>query len=148
MFTMPKLTNSHTEYLDRLPTVKFKTCPIEVTIRILGKKWTLLILRDIALLKISRFNQIRRSLPGLTPRVLIMRLHELEECGVIQATVIKDVPRIVKWSLTEKGKDTVPILLSTMSFGAKWYAQDVFEDSRARSIEQIYADAPPSPRKR
>jgi DNA-binding HxlR family transcriptional regulator len=45
-------------------SVKFKICPIEVAIGILGKKWTLLILRDMALLKINRFNLSRRLLPG------------------------------------------------------------------------------------
>jgi DNA-binding HxlR family transcriptional regulator len=123
-----------------VPAVKFKNCPIKVTIRVLGKKWTILILRDIALLHINRFNQIRRSLPGLTSRVLIMRLHELEECGLIEAVIIKDKPRVVEWVLTEKGKDTVPILKSIISFGAKWYADEVFEDGRARTMKEIYPD--------
>ncbi len=123
-----------------LPSVTFKTCPIEVTIGVLGKKWTLLILRDIALFKINRFNRILRSLPGLTSRVLIMRLHELEACGLIEAVVIKDTPRVVEWALTEKGKDTVPILMSIMAFGAKWYADEVFEDGRARTMDEIYPD--------
>jgi DNA-binding HxlR family transcriptional regulator len=137
---MPKVSNTEAEYVARVPAVKFKNCPIKVTIGVLGKKWTLLILRDIALLKINRFNQIRRSLPGLTPRVLIMRLHELEECGLIQAVSIKDRQRVVKWILTEKGKDTVPILMSIMSFGAKWYADDVFEDRQPRTLDEIYTD--------
>lgn len=123
------------------PAMKFKNCPIKVTVGVLGKKWTILILRDIALLRINRFNQIRRSLPGLTSRVLIMRLHELEECGLIEAVVIKDKPRVVEWALTEKGTDTVPILKSIMSFGAKWYADEVFEDSRARTLDEIYPDS-------
>jgi DNA-binding HxlR family transcriptional regulator len=122
------------------PSVKFKNCPIKVTIGVLGKKWTLLILRDIALLNINRFNQIRRSLPGLTSRVLIMRLHELENYGLIKSVVIKEKPRVVEWALTEKGKDTVPILLSIMSFGAKWYPDEVFEDSRPRTLEEIYPE--------
>jgi DNA-binding HxlR family transcriptional regulator len=137
---MPKVSNNEAEYVARVPAVKFKNCPIKVTIGVLGKKWTLLILRDIALLKINRFNQIRRSLPGLTPRVLIMRLHEMEECGLIQAVSIKDRQRVVKWILTEKGKDTVPILMSIMSFGAKWYADDVFEDRQPRTLDEIYTD--------
>ena len=121
-----------------VPAVKFKACPIKVTIGVLGKKWTLLILRDIALFKINRFNQIIKSLPGLTSRVLILRLHELEACGLIEAVVIKDKPRVVEWVLTEKGKDTVPILMSIISFGAKWYADEVFEDHRARTLDEIY----------
>lgn len=123
-----------------LPAVKFKNCPIKVTIGVLGKKWTLLILRDLALLKIRRFNEIRRSLPGLTSRVLIMRLHELEECGLIEAVVLKDRPRVVEWVLTEKGEDTVPILMSIISFGTKWYADEVFEDGRSRTLKEVYPD--------
>jgi DNA-binding HxlR family transcriptional regulator len=121
-----------------LPAVKFKNCPIKVTIGVLGKKWTLLILRDIALFKIRRFNEIRRSLPGLTSRVLILRLHEMEACGLIEAVVLKDKPRVVEWVLTEKGEDTVPILMSIISFGTKWYADEVFEDSRARTLKEVY----------
>lgn len=137
---MSKKSNIGASDIFRAPAVKFKNCPIKVTIGVLGKKWTILILRDIALLKINRFNQIQRSLPGLTSRVLIMRLHELEGCGLIEAVVIRDKPRVVEWALTEKGKDTVPILNSIMSFGAKWYADEVFEDGRARTLKEIYRD--------
>ncbi|HEY3422565.1 MAG TPA: helix-turn-helix domain-containing protein [Methanocellaceae archaeon] len=137
---MSKKPNTGASDTISAPAVNFKNCPIKVTIGVLGKKWTILILRDIALLKINRFNQIRRSLPGLTSRVLIMRLHELEECGLIEAVVIKDKPRVVEWVLTEKGKDTVPIMKSIISFGAKWYADEVFEDGRARTMEEIYPD--------
>ncbi|MFA7197791.1 MAG: helix-turn-helix domain-containing protein [Methanoculleus sp.] len=108
----------------------------------LGKKWTLLILRNIALQNINRFNQIRRSLPGLTSRVLVMRLHELEEAGFIRAVNVRECPRIVEWELTEKGSDTIPILMSLLAFGAKWYADEVFEDCQARTLGEIY---PPSP---
>jgi len=137
---MSKKSNVNAEGEIIRPTFKFKNCPIKVTIAVLGKKWTLLILRDIALLKINRFNQIRRSLPGLTSRVLIMRLHELEKYGLVKAVVIKEKPRVVEWALTEKGEDTVPILISIMSFGAKWYPDEVFEDHRARTLEEIYPE--------
>jgi DNA-binding HxlR family transcriptional regulator len=131
----------HSRLTDDLPlvsTAEFRSCPIHLTIDILGKKWTLLILRDIALRNINRFNQIRRSLPGLTPRVLILRLKELEEAGFIRAKIIKETPRVVEWVLTEKGHDTIPILMSILTFGAKWYADQVFEDQRPRTLEEIY----------
>lgn len=121
-----------------IPTVEFKTCPIRVSLGVLGKKWTLLILRNIAFLKIDRFNQIRRSVPGLTSRVLIMRLRELEENGLIEPIVIQDSPKLVRWALTQKGKDAVPILMSLISFGAKWYSNVVFEDKRARTIQELF----------
>lgn len=121
-----------------IPSTKFRVCPIHITINVLGKKWTLLILRDIAILNNNRFNQIRRSLPGLTPRVLTLRLKELEEAGLIQAIVIRESPRIVEWVLTEKGNDIMPIFMSILAFGAKWYADEIFEDHRPRTLEEIY----------
>jgi DNA-binding HxlR family transcriptional regulator len=139
---MSKKSDSGAADSTPVPAVKFKNCPIKVTIGVLGKKWTILILRDIALLNINRFNQIRRSLPGLTSRVLILRLHELEECGLIEAVVIKDKPKVVEWALTKKGKDTIPILNSIMAFGSKWYASEVFDDGIARTLEEIYLSPP------
>jgi len=121
-----------------VPSTKFRVCPIHITIDILGKKWTLLVLRDIAILNNNRFNQIRRSLPGLTPRVLTLRLKELEEAGLIRAIVIRESPRVVEWALTEKGNDIMPILMSILAFGAKWYADEIFEDHRPRTLEEIY----------
>lgn len=139
---MAKILNDVAKYMPPIQKVNFKKCPIKVAIGILGKKWTLLILRDIALLETNRFNKILRSLPGLTPRVLTLRLHELEECGIIQPAVIKDKPRVVEWNLTEKGKDTVPVLLSTIAFAAKWYPVDVFEDCKPRTLDEIYSKLP------
>jgi len=74
----------------------------------------------------------------LTPRVLTLRLHELEDEGLIRAIVVKKKPRVVEWTLTEKGDDTVPILLSVMAFGAKWYSEEVFEDGQSRTLDEIW----------
>ena len=87
----------------------------------IGKRWTFHILRNIGALHIDRFNQILRSIPGLTPRVLIMRLSELEDRGLIKSVTIQQKPRLVRWELTEKGKDTVPIIEGYLSFANKWY---------------------------
>jgi DNA-binding HxlR family transcriptional regulator len=120
------------------PSVPFRICPIEVISGILGKKWALLILRDIGLLKVNRFNQILRSLPGLTPRVLTLRLRELENSGLISAMILTEKPRIVEWGLTRKGWDTIPILMDYIAFGAKWYPDEIFTDHQARTIAEIY----------
>jgi len=87
----------------------------------LGKKWAFHILRSIGISHIDRFNQILRSLPGLTPRVLIMRLNELEGCGLIEPVEIQDRPRFVRWAMTEKGRDTIPIIEGYSSYVSKWY---------------------------
>jgi DNA-binding HxlR family transcriptional regulator len=102
-------------------SARAKQCPVGMDLAALGKKWTFHILMDIGMMEIDRFNQILRSLPGLTPRVLIMRLNELQECGLIQAIIIQEKPRLVRWKLTEKGRDTVPILEGYTSYVAKWH---------------------------
>src|SRR2546425_6323465 len=66
-----------------------KQCPVGIDLATLGRKWTVHILESIGVLHIDRFNQILRSLPGLTPRVLIMRLNELEDRGLIRSVMIK-----------------------------------------------------------
>ena len=93
------------------PQIKIINCPIRTTLGVLGKKWTMLIIRDIGFLKINRFNRILESIPGLTPRVLSMRLKELEKEGIIRCTQIKGEQTMVLWNLTEKGMDILPILL-------------------------------------
>jgi DNA-binding HxlR family transcriptional regulator len=125
-----------------LPAVAFKNCPIRASLGVLGKKWTLLILRDIAFLKIDRFNQIMRSLPGLTPRVLVLRLKELQEGGLIKPVIIQRKPKLVRWALTEMGRDTVPILMSFISFGGKWFSETVFEDGRPRTAPELFSSLP------
>jgi DNA-binding HxlR family transcriptional regulator len=125
-----------------IPAVPFKTCPISASLGVLGKKWTMLILRDVGFLKIDRFNQILRSLPGLTPRVLSMRLSELEASGIIEKSETKHATRVVRWSLTEKGNSTLPILMSIIEFGSRWHADLVFEDKVPRAIEQVFPELP------
>ena len=122
------------------PQVKFVNCPIRTSLGILGKKWTILIIRDISVRKINRFNRILESIPGLTPRVLSMRLKELEKEGLIECIEKKKspLPMMVLWRLTEKGKDTLPILMQMVAFSSKWYADVIFEDKRPRKFSEIF----------
>jgi DNA-binding HxlR family transcriptional regulator len=99
----------------------------------------MLILRDIGARKIERFNKILESIPGLTPRVLSMRLKGFEKEGLIECIEEKKSPMIVRWRLTEKGKDTLPILMQLVAFGSKWYAHRVFEDKKPRTLEEIFS---------
>lgn len=122
-----------------LPDVKFAQCPIKTSLGVLGKKWTMLILRDIGILGVDRFNQLLNSIPRLTPRVLSMRLKELEKEGFIQCIEEgKKSPIIVRWTLTEKGRDALPILLQFTVFGSKWHADLVFEDKTPRRPDELF----------
>jgi DNA-binding HxlR family transcriptional regulator len=120
------------------PDVKFQQCPIKASMGVFGRKWTMLLLRDIGFRKIDRFNHLLESIPGLTPRVLSMRLRELERDGIIRKMDDQTSPGIVRWTLTEKGEDALPILMRLIAFGSKWYAKDVFEDKVPRSLNEIF----------
>ncbi|HKI10104.1 MAG TPA: helix-turn-helix domain-containing protein [Nitrososphaeraceae archaeon] len=121
-----------------LPGVNLAECPIKASLGVLGKKWALLVLRDIGILGIDRFNRILDSLPGLTPRVLSMRLRELEKEGVIRCIEKEKSPMVVRWALTEKGRDILPILLQYTAFGSKWHADVVFEDRTPRKLNELF----------
>ena len=121
------------------PQVKIVNCPIKTSLGVLGKKWTMLIIRDIGFLKIKRFNRILESIPGLTPRVLSMRLKELEREGIIKCREVRNDQVIVLWSLTEKGEDILPILLMLTAFGSKWYPEFVFEDKKPRRLDEVFS---------
>jgi DNA-binding HxlR family transcriptional regulator len=87
---------------------------------------------------VQRFSDLLRGIPGLTPRMLSARLKELESEGIIQKIEKEDFPNSVRWSLTEKGWDALPILMSFFAFGSKWYAEGVFSDGRPREVREVY----------
>ncbi len=136
--TVPKKSENADPSGIVLLRVKFSTCPIKLSLGILGKKWTMLLLRDIGFRHIYRFNRLLESIPGITPRVLSMRLRELDEEGFIRCVEHQDSPRIVRWALTEKGADTLPILMKLMAFGSKWYPDETFEDGRPRALKELF----------
>ncbi len=118
--------------------MEFVECPIKTSLGVLGKKWTMLILRDIGFRRIDRFNRLLESVPGLTPRVLSMRLKELEEDGYIECIENQKSPMIVRWTLTQKGSETLPILMRFIAFGSKWHADKVFEDKIPRTLTELF----------
>ncbi len=116
--------------------VEFSSCPVEASLGVLGRKWALLVLRDIAMFRADRFNDMLRRTPGMTKRVLAMRLAELERGGFIYRK--EQGPKFTRWALTEKGWDTLPVLMTLVEFGAKWHADRVFSDGRARPLDAVF----------
>jgi DNA-binding HxlR family transcriptional regulator len=122
-----------------VPAVPLKNCPIATTLGVLGHKWTLLLIRDMSMRGATRFSEFLKLNPGITPRILSMRLRELERSGMVsRAEETTKGPRLVRWSLTEQGWDTLPILMRFAAFGAKWYAASVFEDQVPRRLREVY----------
>ncbi|MDI3327488.1 MAG: helix-turn-helix domain-containing protein [Alicyclobacillaceae bacterium] len=94
-------------------------CPIEKTLQVIGKKWMVLIIREL-FRGCKRFAEIGRNLP-ITDKVLSERLKELEEHGIVQRTVYPDAsPPRVEYTLTEKGKSLHIVLESMIEWGSKY----------------------------
>jgi DNA-binding HxlR family transcriptional regulator len=94
---------------------------VEATQGVICKKWSLLIIRAIGMQGLHRFNEIRLSTNGITPRMLSKRLKELEREGLILLIVKR--PNLVRWDLTSRGWDAIPILIAFMQFGSKGAGQ-------------------------
>ena len=124
-----------------VPNAPVVSCPIEASLGLFGKKWTLLVLRDIAMRKKERYSELLKSLPGISPRILSRRLHELEESGLVSRSATKVQPEVVRWRVTEKGWDSLPLLFSYVAFGSKYYPDAVFSDGQPRTLTEQY----PSP---
>ena len=85
------------------------TCPVCRTADIVCGKWTLLLVRDLAEGR-SRFCELERSLNGISPRTLSLRLRALEEEGIVERQTYAEVPPRVEYSLTAKGRALIPII--------------------------------------
>ncbi len=94
------------------------TCAVESTLDVIGGRWKVLILREL-LYGTRRFNELHRSLQGITQKMLTQQLRELEEEGIIHREVYLQVPPKVEYSLTETGKTLKPILDAMHEWGVK-----------------------------
>ena len=99
-----------------MPRLVYQQDPIRNSVKALGPKWTLLVLRDIGFLRLNRFGEILRNNPGLTARVLSKRLREMKREGLIEKITTMDK---ITYRLTPQGEDAVFILLAFLRYGLK-----------------------------
>ena len=92
------------------------TCAVEATLDVIGGRWKVLILREL-MQGVQRFNQLHRSLHGITQKMLTQQLRELEEDGIIHREVYLQVPPKVEYSLTETGQTLKPVLAAMHDWG-------------------------------
>lgn len=118
-------------------------CPIRASLGVLGRKWALVILRDVAFRPDPTFGQILTRSKGLTPRVLSNRLRELRAEELIEKVADAHDERKSHYRLTPKGKDAVPILVALASFGMRHLAPQVVADGRPRSLENTFPGRAP-----
>ncbi|MGX6449098.1 winged helix-turn-helix transcriptional regulator [Patulibacter sp. S7RM1-6] len=95
------------------------TCPVCRTADIVCGKWTLLLIRDLAEGN-TRFCELERSLGGISPRTLSLRLRALEEEGIVERQTFPEVPPRVEYALTEKGEALLPIIDGMREYGTRW----------------------------
>jgi DNA-binding HxlR family transcriptional regulator len=100
------------------------TCPVCHIAELVCGKWTLLLVRDLAEGR-SRFCELERSLSGISPRTLSLRLRELEEQGIVERHTYPEVPPRVEYALTAKGRDLLPIIDSMRDYGRRWVCEEI-----------------------
>jgi DNA-binding HxlR family transcriptional regulator len=97
-----------------------------MTAQIVCGKWTLLLVRDLAA-GTSRFCELERSLAGISPRTLSLRLRALEEEGIVERQTFPEVPPRVEYALTEKGRALLPIVDDMRAYGEHWLGAECVE---------------------
>jgi DNA-binding HxlR family transcriptional regulator len=114
-----------------------KVCPINNTFRLMGKKFTVLILRNMMHLGQTRFNQFL-EIEEINAKILSARLKEMEKDGLIKRKIFHERPVRIEYALTEKGGALHPLLDQMASYSTQYCAKDVFKDGKARKLEDVY----------
>jgi DNA-binding HxlR family transcriptional regulator len=115
---------------------ELKSCPVETTFKIIGKRWTVLIIREI-LKGNTQFNRFLENIKGISPKVLTERLRELERLGMMRRRIVSEYPIKVEYSLTDMGKGLEPVLLSAAWFSMEYMSKSVFKDGIPRTPNQL-----------
>lgn len=103
-------------------------CPVAMAAEILSKRWTLLVLREL-IAGSTRFNDLRRGVPRMSPTLLSARLKELEASGILRILVDSAGPGQNEYSLTESGRDLAAVIESVGVWGQRWIEADLSLDN-------------------
>ena len=109
--------------MTRLKTKPTSVCPIANGARLLGDRWTLVILRDLADGPM-RFSELEDSSGGISPRTLVDRLRDMETQGLITRESFREIPPRVQYTLTPKGEATLPVIEALRVFGETWLSAE------------------------
>ncbi len=108
-------------------------CPVETTLLLISDKWVVLILRDL-MTGTKRFNELMRSVTGVSQKVLTEKLRRMEENELVAREVFPEIPPRVEYSLTDLGRSLSPILDAMESWG----------NGYKRLVSETQGRAPPS----
>jgi DNA-binding HxlR family transcriptional regulator len=115
---------------------ELKSCPIETTFKIIGKKWTVLVIREM-LRGTTQFNRFLENIEGITPKVLTERLRELQKFGIVRRRIVSEYPVRVEYEMTGLGREFEPVLLAAASFSMKNMSKIVFKDGKPRNPDDF-----------
>ncbi len=102
-------------------------CPVATTVSVIGSKWKLLIIRNL-LDRPWRFNELKKSLDGISQKVLTDSLRTMEDDGIITRTVYPEVPPRVEYALSELGESMRPILDAMRQWGTEYKKSSLGSD--------------------
>lgn len=102
---------------DELPA-----CPVATTVQLIGSKWKILIIRNL-MTRPWRFNELHKSLEGISQKVLTSNLREMEHTGLIERRAYAEVPPRVEYSLSELGESMRPIIDAMREWGENYKAR-------------------------
>jgi len=119
------------------PAPSISARAVERTLEVIGGKWTVQILRDL-FEGTRRFGQLQQSLGGVSPKMLIARLRELEERGLVTRTLYPEIPPRVEYSLTDDGRTLRPIIDSIAEWG-RTHGEHVGFDKNQRGARESAA---------
>jgi DNA-binding HxlR family transcriptional regulator len=115
---------------------ELKNCPIDTTFKIIGQKWTVLILREMFRDQ-TQFNRILENIEGLTPRLFTQRMKTLQRLGIVERRIVSESPIHIKYQLADLGKALEPVLLAAAIFSMSFMSSTVFKDKKPRSFEEF-----------
>ena len=115
-----------------------KGCPINNSLKIFQQKFALNIIRNMMLLKQTKFSQFLGSVEGINTKTLSIRLKELEKYGLIERNVTQRRPLQVQYSLTKKGNALNSILAHIAEFSFQHEPEKIFKDKKPRHVKQYF----------
>ena len=122
------------------PSKEQKMKMIEKTVAIIGDKWSLLIIGQLAFVKSpSRFNELMRALNPISSRTLSIKLANLSDNKVVEKTVVGDSPPYTGYSLTAKGIDLVDAFRAMAEWSKKWQSSDGYDEYKEITATSIRA---------
>ena len=98
-------------------------CPVETTLTMISDKWKVLILRDL-LTGTKRFGELKKSLTGVSQKVLTSQLREMEENGLVERKAYPEVPPRVEYSLTKLGRSLEPVVSALWNWGEVYQSKN------------------------